>query len=171
MNNSDRSLEPRELFLAALYCISMLIAFGMEYSFVVTKVSVFLLLGSAFTFPAIIAMYCHNKHPFVFWAILHFILAAAVHPGFRMKEEYVDAKVCFGALKGIFSAKTSLMDQADLAYKLSCVVREKVLQSIELSNPVLYWLYPPTIVLCIWGIFFVYKHFNSNESDSDQPEY
>lgn len=150
--------ENEHVAVILAYFLSLALAFGSAHSFAVMSTSDFFLYGVMWLSAPVVITFLDVKHHYGYIAALaHIVLAALIHPALILKDSpFIDTNTQFEMLRAIHAHGQSWWLRADMAYDLARSLRENVLMSYRLQNPIMFWLHPPTVVLVIWATLFAF---------------
>lgn len=84
---------------------------------------------------------------------VHGVAALLVHPAFSIRDpKYTESAEQFELLKLIHSGQGSVSSAASLAKALA----EEAALILEVTRPIMYWAYPPSVVLMAWAVAFLF---------------
>ncbi|RYZ79011.1 MAG: hypothetical protein EOP04_28555 [Proteobacteria bacterium] len=118
----------------------------------------FIIAASALPLPLLIAHYAYRENKGPLAALSHLVLAVVVHPAVQFKESYsnffIEDQVKL--LKRMHEPGISWWAHADYAETLARSLRADALFHLEVFSPVVYWAFPPSIVLLFWSLIFAF---------------
>ncbi|MBT4947114.1 MAG: hypothetical protein HON27_13220 [Candidatus Marinimicrobia bacterium] len=141
-------------------------------SFIATNSFIVIGLGELLLASVIVGVPCY----FVFSGrsfdttvvLLHIIIAILIHPAVIDKvipPKYASIDQA-ELLRQSQDWKLSWADQADASYALSKSLNSRTVLKMARNHPLLYWLFPPSVALTIWGvlIFVLMQWLEKRES-------
>ena len=87
--------------------------------------------------------------------VSHVLVGALLHPAITVKESTIPkAESQVDMLIKLHHSDNTLADKLNLALDLSKMIKDEALFTLMYSEPLLYWVYPITAVLWLWGLVF-----------------
>jgi hypothetical protein len=154
-----------------LYAASLSIACASVHSFSVLGLGEMLIYGFGFfAGPLLFAFFLAKTHERLVIAAAHIFLAVLIHREVKFKDPLIlDRGEQFALLRATHDRDKSWWVQADMAYDLARSVKADATRRFKSLNPVIYWVYPPSVVLGLWGVlcfFFIPAKREGNEVDT-----
>jgi hypothetical protein len=154
-------------FIFVLYAVSLAAAFEAAHSFSVLGYGEMMILGVAlFTGPVIVAFHVFKESERFGVAAAHVFLAIVFHPAVTFKDPLIlDIAEQTQLLRRISDSKESWWVTAELAHDLARSLKDESALRLEISSPLLYWMFPPSLALAVWGVawFFLLPRGRSSE--------